>query len=88
MKEEKWKERSQQHLSRTKGSPKCKQLERSSKLRTHSHTGKKNSEGGITVPSEDLDSFYLFTVSPLQSSAETLVIHQVFNLGALFPIGF
>lgn len=45
-----------------------------------------NSEGGIIVPSEGFFSFYLFTVAPLQSSLETVVIHQQpFNLGLFFP---
>lgn len=48
---------------------------------------KENREGEITVPSEDLASFYLFTVSALPSAVKTLVIHHFFNLGALFPIG-
>lgn len=40
VKEEKWSECLKWHLSRTKGSPKCKQLQRSSILCIHSYTGK------------------------------------------------
>lgn len=88
VKEEKWSECLKWHLSRTKGSPKCKQLQRSSILCIHSYTGKNTvKKERIAVPSEEFARFYLFVVSPSKSSAKALGIHQHFNLGTPFPIG-